>query len=147
MDQRIIDLYGDFTHRHLDRRLFMSRLIQLTGSAAAAAAVLPLIRPNYAKAAMVAEDDPRLDTEFIGHKGASGEVRAYLAKPKGADRLPGVVVIHENRGLNPTFRMSYAAWRSRAISRWDQTGCHPSAARRRTRTRRVACFEASTWAS
>ncbi len=101
MDQRIIDLYGDFTHRHLDRRLFMSRLIQLTGNTAAAAAVLPLIRPNYAKAAMVAEDDPRLDTEFIGHKGASGEVRAYLAKPKGADRLPGVVVIHENRGLNP----------------------------------------------
>ena len=101
MDQRIIELYDDFTHQHYDRRLFMERLIKLTGSAAAAAAVVPLLQPNYAKAAIVAEDDARLDVGFTGYKGASGEVRAYMAKPKGADRLPGVVVIHENRGINP----------------------------------------------
>jgi carboxymethylenebutenolidase len=102
MRQDIIDLYDDYTHARLDRRGFMDRLAALAGGTAAAAALLPLLRCNYAQAAIVAADDPRLKTERITYPGASGEVKAYLARPANASgKLPGVVVIHENRGLNP----------------------------------------------
>ncbi len=102
MRQDIIDLYDDYTHARLDRRLFMDRLAALAGGSAAALALLPLLRCNYAKAAIVAPEDARLKTEQITYPGASGEVKAYLARPADAGgKLPGVVVIHENRGLNP----------------------------------------------
>jgi carboxymethylenebutenolidase len=102
MRQDIIDLYDDYTHARLDRRVFMDRLAALAGGTVAAAALLPLLRCNYAKAAIVAADDARLATERITYPGASGEVKAYLARPAAASgKLPGVVVIHENRGLNP----------------------------------------------
>ncbi len=102
MRQDIIDLYDDYTHARLDRRVFMDRLAMLAGGTAAAAALLPLLRCNYAKAAMIAADDARLTTERIAFPGASGEVKAYLARPANASaKLPGVVVLHENRGLNP----------------------------------------------
>jgi carboxymethylenebutenolidase len=96
IDQRVIALYDDFTHRHLDRRLFMARLSALVG-AAAAAQMLPLLRSNYALAAQVKADDPRLEA---GKLRASGAIY-YRARPKGTERLPGVIVIHQNRGLNP----------------------------------------------
>jgi carboxymethylenebutenolidase len=80
----------------------MDRLAVLAGGAAAASALLPLLRCNYAQAAIVAADDPRVATEQLTYPGASGEVKAYLARPADASgKLPGVVVIHENRGLNP----------------------------------------------
>jgi carboxymethylenebutenolidase len=102
MRQDIIDLYDDYTHARLDRRAFMDRLAVLAGGTAAASALLPLLRCNYAQAAIVAADDPRVVTEKITFPGASGEVKAYLARPADAGgKLPGVVVIHENRGLNP----------------------------------------------
>ncbi len=102
MHQDIIDLYDDYTHARLDRRLFMDRLAALAGGSAAAVALLPLLRCNYAEAAMVAADDARLRTEQITFPGASGEVKAYLARPADAGgKLPGVVILHENRGLNP----------------------------------------------
>jgi carboxymethylenebutenolidase len=102
MRQDIIDLYDDYTHARLDRRLFMDRLAALAGGTAAAAALLPLLRCNYAQAAIVAADDARLKTQRVTYSGASGEVKAYLARPADASgKLPGVVVIHENRGLNP----------------------------------------------
>ncbi len=99
IDQRVIALYDDFTHRHFDRRLFMEKLTTLVG-ATAAAAMLPLLRSNYALAEQVKADDPRLVAQNITYPGSSGEVKAYLARPKGADKLPGVIVIHQNRGLN-----------------------------------------------
>jgi carboxymethylenebutenolidase len=102
MDQRIIDLYDDYTHARLDRRIFMRRLTEIAGSGAAAAALLPLLKANRAKAAIVPPDDGRLVTERVTYQGTSGDVAAYLAKPADAGgALPGVVVIHENRGLNP----------------------------------------------
>jgi carboxymethylenebutenolidase len=102
MRQDIIRLYDDYTHERLDRRVFMDRLARMTGGTAAAAAALPLLRCNYAKAAMVAPDDERLATERITFPGASGDIQGYLVRPADAERpLPGVVVIHENRGLNP----------------------------------------------
>ena len=102
MDQRIIDLYDRFTHGQISRRDFMERLAGLAGSAAAAAALLPVLSNNYAQAALVAEDDPRLVVERTTYKGEDGEIRAYLARPThGPEKLPAVIVIHENRGLNP----------------------------------------------
>jgi carboxymethylenebutenolidase len=100
IDQRVIDLYDDFTHRHLDRRLFMERLSKLVGTAAAAA-MLPLLRSNYALAQQVPADDPQLSTSMVTYPGSAGEVKAYLARPKGDARLPAIIVIHENRGLTP----------------------------------------------
>ncbi|HET6522034.1 MAG TPA: dienelactone hydrolase family protein [Geminicoccaceae bacterium] len=102
MDQRIIDLYDDYTHARLDRRIFMRRLSKLAGSGAAAAALLPMLEASRAKAAIVPADDDRLVTERVTYPGATGDVAAYLAKPADAGGpLPSVVVIHENRGLNP----------------------------------------------
>jgi carboxymethylenebutenolidase len=80
----------------------MAKLARLTGSAAAAAAVVPLIAANQASAAIVAETDPRLSTSRIEYPGAAGvTMRGYLALPaSAAGPLPAVIVIHENRGLN-----------------------------------------------
>jgi carboxymethylenebutenolidase len=102
MDRRIIDLYDEYTHRPLPRRVFLERLIALAGSSAAAMALLPLLENNYAQAAIVNADDPRLDASRITYKGATGDVRAYLVVPRQATaKRGGVIVIHENRGLNP----------------------------------------------
>jgi carboxymethylenebutenolidase len=99
IDQRVIALYDDFTHRHFDRRLFMERLSALVG-AAAAAAMLPLLRSNYVLAEQVKADDPRLAASRVTYPGSTGPVKAYLARPTGDARLPAVIVIHQNRGLN-----------------------------------------------
>lgn len=101
MDQRIIDLYDRYTHEPLDRRVFLARLAEMTGSLAGALALVPLLEANQAHAAMTAPDDAKLDTSRTSYPGASGEVKGYLARPKGAGKLPAVIVIHENRGLNP----------------------------------------------
>jgi carboxymethylenebutenolidase len=100
--QEMINLYDEYTHLTLDRRGFMEKLTRLAGSAAAAAAIAPLIAPSAAKAAIVADDDPRVVPSAITYPGKSGAVKAYLVKPdRAAAKLPAVVVIHENRGLNP----------------------------------------------
>jgi carboxymethylenebutenolidase len=101
MDQRIIDLYDEYTHAPLDRRVFLARLAQLTGSTAAAMALVPLLEANQARAAIVSPDDQRLETSRTTYSGGTGDVKAYIAYPKGAAKLPTVIVIHENRGLNP----------------------------------------------
>jgi carboxymethylenebutenolidase len=101
MDQRIIDLYDEYTHAPLDRRVFLARLAQLTGSTAAAMALVPLLEANQARAALVSPEDQRLETSRTTYAGATGDIKAYIARPKGAGKLPAVIVIHENRGLNP----------------------------------------------
>jgi carboxymethylenebutenolidase len=103
--QEMIRAYDEYTHLTLDRRRFMETLTRLAGSAAAAAAIAPLIAGNYAKAETVAPDDSRLKVEEITYPGGSGAVKGYLAMPAdAAGKLPAVVVIHENRGLNPHIR-------------------------------------------
>jgi carboxymethylenebutenolidase len=102
MRQEIIDLYDEYTHERLDRRVFMDRLARMAGGTAAAAALLPLLRADYAKAAIVAPDDARLRIERVTFAGGSGEMQGYLARPSDASgELPGIVVLHENRGLTP----------------------------------------------
>ena len=104
MDQRIIQLYDDFTHGHLDRRLFLERLATLVGSTAAALLLLPQLDSNYALAQTVPETDSRLRIEEVAYPGASGTVKGYLARPAGDAKAPGVIVIHENRGVHPHIR-------------------------------------------
>jgi carboxymethylenebutenolidase len=101
MHRESIDLYDEYIHESLDRREFLKKLAILAGGAAAAHALLPLLENNCAQAQIVPEDDPRLDTAYITYPGATGEVRAIFVRPKGDAKLPGVVVVHENRGLNP----------------------------------------------
>jgi carboxymethylenebutenolidase len=101
MEQRIIDLYDEYTHAPLERRVFVKRLSALAGSTARALALLPLLESSYAFAATVPPEDARIEARHLTYPGASGNIHAYLVRPKGAAKLPGVVVIHENRGLTP----------------------------------------------
>lgn len=100
--QAMIDAYDEYTHLTLDRRGFMEKLTKLAGSSAAAAAVVPMLAANSARAAIVPEDDERLNIEEITYPGSDGEMRGYLVRPADEDQpLGAVIVVHENRGLNP----------------------------------------------
>lgn len=101
MDQRIINLFDEYTHKPLKRDDFLKRLTKITGSTAAAMAVLPLLEVNYAHAETIQQEDDRLTIERITYAGDGCEMKAYLAKPKKKGKYPAVMVIHENRGLNP----------------------------------------------
>ena len=101
MDQKALDLYNEYVHGDLPRRDFLMRLAGIAGSAAAASALLPLLEPNYAWGQQVPADDPGLDAGYVEYDGSDGSVRGYLARPADRDGpLPGILVIHENRGLN-----------------------------------------------
>ncbi|PDQ17740.1 carboxymethylenebutenolidase [Mesorhizobium sanjuanii] len=103
--QAMIDAYDEYTHLTLDRRRFMEQLTRLAGSGAAAATIAPLLAANAAQAAIVSEDDPRVTGEDITFPGSSGEMKGYLVKPAGqSGKLGTVIVVHENRGLNPHIR-------------------------------------------
>lgn len=101
MDQRIINLFDEYTHKPLSREEFMKRLIKLTGSTVAAMAILPLLEVNYAKAETIHNQDDRLITSSVTYPIDGGEMKAYVARPKQNGKYGGVIVIHENRGLNP----------------------------------------------
>src|SRR4029077_11523031 len=100
MDQRLIDLFNHYTHGGMSRRAFLDRFTALAGGAAAASALLPLVDYNYAKAETVAESDPRVSAEMLDIAGVAG-LKGYLVTPKSAGPHGSVVVIHENRGINP----------------------------------------------
>ncbi len=100
MDNRIIQLYDEYTHKPLPRNTFLKRLGVLAGSTTAAMALLPLLENNYAYA-QTREDDEELVTERVSWPVEGGEMKAYLAKPSKKGKYPAVIVIHENRGLNP----------------------------------------------
>jgi Dienelactone hydrolase and related enzymes len=103
--QAMIDAYDEYTHLTLDRRAFMDKLTKLAGSSAAAAAIAPMLAANSARAAMVPEDDARLSAEDITYPGSESEMRGYFVRPAEMQgSLPAVIVIHENRGLNPHIR-------------------------------------------
>ena len=101
MDQKIINLFDRFTHGAMNRRDFFERLAGLAGGTAAATALLAVLENNYAKAALVAEDDPAIKAETA--EIAPG-IKGYLVRPAAAGTYPAVLVIHENRGLNPHIR-------------------------------------------
>ena len=103
-DQELIDLYDRYAHNLINRREFLERAGKYAVGGVTAAALLKTLSPQYALANQVAPDDSRIKAEYIefaspkGH----GKVRGYLARPaKAGGKLPGVAVVHENRGLNP----------------------------------------------
>jgi carboxymethylenebutenolidase len=103
--QAMINAYDEYTQLTLDRRSFMDKLTKLAGSAGAAAAIAPLLAANKAAAQMVADNDERLAAQDVTYPGSGGEMKGYLVQPKSASgKLGGVIVIHENRGLNPHIR-------------------------------------------
>lgn len=101
MDQRIINLFDEYTHKPLKRDEFLKRLASLTGSMASALSVLPLLEVSYAQAETVAIQDDRIKTESVTFPGSDTTMKGYLARPAAPGKYPAVVVIHENRGLNP----------------------------------------------
>ena len=101
MEQKFIDLYGKYAHGTLNRREFLKKLAVLAGSTAAAVTLLPLLQKSFAHAQVVSETDPRLVIEDITYPAPGGPMKAHFARPKGDEKFPGVIVIHENRGLNP----------------------------------------------
>ena len=98
MDQQIINLYDEYTHKPLNRNEFLRRLAMLAGGTAAAMSILPLLEVNYAHAAVTRQED--LFIERVTYPGINGDMQAYLARPKEEKPYAAVVVIHENRGLN-----------------------------------------------
>ena len=101
MSPEINDLYEKYAGGAMDRREFLGKLAALAGGTAAAAALLPALESGGIAGQIVPKDDPRLETGYIEYPGATGKVRAYSARPKGGEKLASVIVIHENRGLNP----------------------------------------------
>lgn len=104
MDQQIINLYDEYTHKPLPREVFLKRLAVLAGSTAAAMAILPMLENNYAVAATVSEQDIELHTEDITYPADDITMKAYFAKPKKDGKYGAVIIIHENRGLNDHIR-------------------------------------------
>ena len=103
-DQELLNLYDDYAHGRIHRRGFLEGAAKFAVGGLTAEALLSALSPNYAWAQQVAKDDPRLKTEYLEYaspKGA-GKMRGYLVRPASSPgKLPAVVVIHENRGLNP----------------------------------------------
>lgn len=104
MEKRILDLYDGYKKGSLDRREFLKKLATLVGGTAAALGLLPFLEGSNTEAQVVAKDDPRLHVEDVKYLGETGDMLAHFARPKGDEKLPGVIVIHENRGLNPHTR-------------------------------------------
>jgi carboxymethylenebutenolidase len=101
MDKKITDLYNDYKKGRTDRRAFIRKLAMVAGSSSAALALLPILDENSLKTSSSLQDDPDLVTEFIKYPGETGDMRAFLARPKSGKKFPAVIVIHENRGLVP----------------------------------------------
>src|SRR5260370_2637776 len=101
MDQRIINLYHHFTHGGMNRRQFLDRLAELVGSTAAAAALVPLLQNDYAKAAIVAPDDPRLAAERVSYDSSKGKIGGYLGPPEDKSKPPAGPPLPPNPGLKP----------------------------------------------
>ncbi len=102
--QEVFDLYDDYAHNRIDRRQFMDSLSAYAIGGLTVPSILQFIMPNYQDHIQVPEDDPRLTTESITYPSpqGGGEIKAQLSRPKDhAGKLPGIVVVHENRGLNP----------------------------------------------
>ena len=101
IDQRVFDLYDEYCHGGMDRRAFLARAaVVVVGGLAMAQALLP----RYAQAQTISFTDPRIKARYVSYPspgGNSGTMRGYLVQPAGSGPFPAVLVIHENRGLNP----------------------------------------------
>jgi carboxymethylenebutenolidase len=101
--QELLNLFDKYVHGDIDRRSFLEGAQRFATGTLTAAAIFESLRPNYAWAQQVSKDDPRIKTVriTIDSPGGNGSIKCYAARPATDDKLPGVIVIHENRGLNP----------------------------------------------
>jgi len=102
--QEVFDLYDDYAHSRINRRQFLDRLSVFAVGSVTVPSLLSFIMPNYQDKIQIKEDDPRLNTETVAYDSpkGGGEINGQLSRPKEAGKkLPGVLVVHENRGLNP----------------------------------------------
>lgn len=104
MDQRIINLFDEYTHKPLPRQDFIKRLAIITGSMTVAMSILPMLELNYASAATIPEQDDDIISKDITYEGDGATMKGYYSRPKKAGKSGAIVVIHENRGLNPHIR-------------------------------------------
>jgi carboxymethylenebutenolidase len=103
MDPKIVHLYDDYAHGGINRRDFLRKLTLYAGSTAAALTLVSILEENNATAAAPPppDEDDTLYSEMITYPGENGDVKAYLSRPKEEKKYPAVIVIHENRGLQP----------------------------------------------
>jgi len=104
IDDQVFELYDEYCHGHIDRREFFRRAGKLAIAGAAAVAMAEALLPNYAEAQEVLFTDERIKANWVDYAspgGTSGEMRGYLVSPVGEGPFPAVLVMHENRGLNP----------------------------------------------
>ena len=104
IDPRVYDLYDDYTHSRISRRQFLSRSAAITVGGVSALAMAQALLPRYAEAQTISFTDQRIKARYVNYPssgGTSGEMRGYLVQPTTDGPFPAVLVVHENRGLNP----------------------------------------------
>lgn len=138
----VLKLFDKYVHGLIPRRDFLRSAGKFAVGAATAEGLLQALSPRFAEAQQVHKNDPRITARFVEIPSPQGygTVRGYLAQPaKAAGKLPTVLVVHENRGLNPHIEVSLAAWRSMGSSFSRRMRCFRSAAIPATRIRRANC--------
>jgi hypothetical protein len=147
IDRRVFELYDEYCHGRIDRRAFLQQAAAVTiGGLAMAQALLP----RYARAQTISFTDLRIKARYVTYPspgGTSGTMRGYLVQPTGPGPFATVLVVHENRGLNPYIEDAPVGPRPKAFWRLLPTACGRSAATRATTTMAVLCRPASTKAS
>jgi carboxymethylenebutenolidase len=131
MDQRIINLFDEYTHRPLSRKEFLDRLAALAGGTALAAAALAMLEPGYAQAATISPVADDLVEETVTWPGDGATVSGYLVHAKSKKKRGAVVVIHENRGLTPhikdvTRRVAQAGYLAMGVDALSVVGGTPA---------------------
>src|SRR5438034_1352164 len=101
--QELLDLFHQYVHGDISRRGFLEGAGKFAVGGLTAAAIFESLKPNYAWAQQVQKDDKRIKTEYatVPSPQGNGSIKGYLARPASGSKLPGVLVVHENRGLNP----------------------------------------------
>lgn len=104
MNKKFGNLFQEYLHGKTERRDFVKKAAILVGGTVAATTFLPLFESNYLQASQLAKNDGELYMEDITYPGETGEIKAFLARPKKKKKYPAVIVIHENKGLQPHIR-------------------------------------------
>ncbi|MFC3880610.1 dienelactone hydrolase family protein [Algoriphagus namhaensis] len=101
--QEVFDLYDAYTHNKIDRRTFVEKLSAYAVGGITVASLMSAMMPNYVDTQTISPNDERIDSDYIMYNSpkGGGEIKALLSVPKGSGKKPGIVVVHENRGLNP----------------------------------------------
>ena len=125
-DPQLLSLFHRYVHGGINRREFLDGAAKFAIGGLTATALWDMLRPNYALAQQVAKDDQRIKAEYTMYPSAKGnspdgKMRGLLARPASGEKFPAVLVIHENRGLNPISKMSCGAWRLPVLWPLDPT--------------------------